>query len=101
MDAVDTLLGETGELVLHCVCTLHHAMREEALDVVDTLLGETGELVLHCVCTLHHALSGKVVDVVDTLLGDTGELMLQGMYFASCHEGRGLGCCRHLAGRDR
>ena len=42
------------------VCTLHHAMREEALDAVDTLLGETGELVLQCV------------------------------YLASCHEGRGL-----------
>ena len=54
-----------------CVCTLHHIIREEALDVVDTLLGETGELVLHCV------------------------------YFASYHKGRGLGCCRHLAGRDR
>ena len=52
-------------------------MREEVLDVVDTLLGETGELVLHCVYTLHHALSGKAVDVVDTLLGDTGELALQ------------------------
>ena len=43
----------------------------------------------------------EALDAVDTLLGETGELVLQGMYFASRHEGRGLGCCGHLAGRDR
>ena len=31
---------------------LHHATRGEALDVVDTLLGETGELVLRLVLNL-------------------------------------------------
>ena len=85
------------------MCTLHHATREEALDVVDTLLGETDELVSQCVCTLHHATRGEALDVVDTLLGETGELVSQCVcvYFASYHKGKGLGCCGHLAGRDR
>ena len=76
-------------------------MRGEALDVVDTLLGETGELVLHCVCTLHHATRGEALDVVDTLLGETGELVLHCVYFASCLEWKGSGCGGHLAGRYR